>query len=659
MKPVQELQIRQVEISAGFWAPRLDINAQAAILHQWDQLENSACIDNFRLVAEGKPGFREGRFFADSDAYKWLDAACRVYVSHPSADLKERIDGLIALIGATQTKDGYIYTYNQFHFPEVRWTNLQIEHELYCHGHLIEAAVSHFQATGERALLDIAEKAAGLLVRVFGDAGPEGTGGHEEIELALIKLYRATDQERYLDLAEHFIEQRGRTHPFAPLIYRENRDVNRRSAWIRRQRESYLADYPEYGSFQLPAGNTAKKPRFIGLRRYLSALTGKYFQQHHPVRQQTIPVGHAVRFAYLETAVAMLHRERGDETLLAALQQAWDHMVCRRMYVTGGIGSLPAIEGFGRDYELDAEIAYAETCAALGCMFWNWEMALVTGRARYADLFEWQLYNASGVGMGVDGTSYLYNNPLACRGGVTRQAWYHVPCCPSNLSRTWAAVGGYIYSHTDDGLWVHQYIGNATETDLNVPVRIEMASGLPWEGQVRLQVSPAFPSTFTLHLRVPSWADGFRLLVNGEPVQTAPAPGNAAPCTQTASGYSPFRAYYVPVARTWSPGDVVELGFGMPVAVRRPHPRVKSERGKIALTRGPLVYCLESIDNPGVDLFAERIDPSSLRSEFEPDLLGDLWVLRGQTVRGKAITAIPYFAWANRGPSQMTVYVRD
>lgn len=652
------LDARKIEIADGFWGPRLETNAHEALWHQWDQLEKSGCIDNFRLLAEGKPGFRAGWFFADSDAYKWLDAASRVYATHPSDGLAACMDAFIALLGAAQAEDGYLYTYNQIHFPEMRWVNLQIEHELYCHGHLIEAAVSHYEATGQRHLLEIAEKAADLLVRAFLDAGPEWTPGHEEIEIALLRLYGITEREPYLALARHFVEQRGGIKPFGPLIFRENRSVDGRSELVAARRAQYLAGHPEHEASVLPAGNVAKKPPGIQLRFFLSALTGKYFQQHRPVREQTTPVGHSVRFAYLETATAMLCGECRDDSLLPALEAAWEHMVNRRMYVTGGIGSLPVLEGFGRDYELDPEYAYAETCAALGCMFWNWEMTLITRQAKYADLFEWQLYNAASVGMGLDGRSYLYNNPLACRGGVRRQAWYQVPCCPSNLSRTWAVLGKYLYSHEASGLWVHQYVGSEAEVDLGVPVRIQVESGLPWQGHVQIRILPALPAEFTLHLRIPSWTQGYRLQINGQPPDPAFPPAGTSDAVRPASGYAPQRAYYARISRTWSPGDVVEIELPMPITIRRAHPKVKSVRGRVALTRGPLVYCLESVDNPHLDLFESRIDLASLAAKWSPTDLGGIWLLRGGTEQGEAFTAIPYSYWANRGESRVVVWVR-
>jgi DUF1680 family protein len=657
MRGMNELDATQVLIREGFWQSRLEINARQAIPHQWEQLERSGAIDNFRILAEGKSGFREGWFFADSDAYKWLDAAARAYALDPTEDLARLMDAFIDLLGVAQAEDGYLYTYNQIHFPDVRWTNLQIEHELYCHGHLIEAGVAHFRATEQHSLLAIAEKAADLLVLDFSGSGPERTPGHQEVEIALIRLYRATGKEQYLSLAGRFVEQRGRARPFALMIFRENQDVGRRGELVNTQRARYLADHPEHETFQLPAGNVAQKPPGIQLRYFLSALAGKYFQQHRPVRDQSVPVGHAVRFAYLETATAMFCREQQDHTLLPALERAWERMVNRRMYVTGGIGSLPMIEGFGRDYELDPEYAYAETCAALGCMFWNWEMTLLTNQAKYADLFEWQLYNATLVGMGLQGRSYLYNNPLSCQGGITRRSWYQVPCCPSNLSRTWADLGKYLYSYEGHNLWVHQYVSSQTQVDLEGPVKVSLESDLPWRGGVTIRLSPQVPVAFTLHLRIPSWTDRVHLRVNGQVVETASRPEDLAGSEQPASGYAPQRAYYLPLSRTWSSGDTVDIEFPMPVTVRKAHRKVKSVRGRAALTRGPLVYCLESVDNSGVDLFQARIKPSSARAEFAPDLLGGIWVLRGETLRGRTFTAIPYAYWANRGESQMAVWM--
>ncbi len=654
---MNELTPRQVKISDAFWSPRLAVNARQAIFHQWRELEKSGCLDNFRLLTGDKAGFREGWFFADSDAYKWLDAAARIYANTPDAQLKALMDTLIDLLARAQTPDGYLFTYNQLHFPGQRWIDLQVEHELYCHGHLIEAGVSHFEATGETDALNLVIKSADLLTRDFSAAGPEKTCGHEEIELALLRLYRVTQAEAYLELARQFLERRGCISLFPIKLADEFRHSNARKDIIRRQRETYRAAHLEYAFSRLPPDNFARKPRLSTARWYVNALSGRYAQQHAPIRRQTAPVGHAVRFGYLETAIAMLHRLRPDDTLLPALEQTWERMITRRMYVTGGLGAIPGLEGFGRDYELDPEYAYAETCAALASLFWNWEMALITQQARYSDLFEWQLYNAASTGMGLSGESYLYNNPLACHGGVTRRPWFSVPCCPSNLSRTWASLGRYIYSFDQDNVWIHQYIGSATTLDLAVPTEMSIESGLPLGGSITLRVDPVRSTDFTLHLRIPAWAAGHphTIKINGK---GEPLPAAARLDTEpTAQGYDPRASRFVPLARTWRPGDAIELALELPITLRRAHPRVKGHAGKVALTRGPLVYCLESVDNPRVDIFAARLDPATPRAEYDEQLLGGTEVLRASTMDRQSLTFIPYQLWANRGESQMTVWV--
>ena len=691
---MHEANLRQVKVDDPFWSPRLEVNATRALHHQWDQLEKTGCIDNFRIAAGEKEGFREGWFFADSDAYKWLDAACRVQTTRPSAALREKIDELTGLLARAQQADGYLYTYNQLHFPGRRWVNLQIEHELYCLGHLIEGCLSHDemeQVEGGQGLA-IACKAADLLVRELMEAGPECTDGHEEIELALVKLHHRTGKASYLDLAQRLVERRGRIPRFALLIRKQESSRQARHRQVLALRAAYLVDHPEHASFRLPPDNVSGRVRFGRQRRLLSALSGKMFQQDRPVRKTRVPVGHAVRFAYLQTAATMLARAREDHVLKAALGATWRRMVERRMYVTGGLGALPAIEGFGRDYELDPEASYSETCAALGSLFWNWQMTLLTGEACYADLFEWQLYNAASVGMGHDGTSYLYNNPLTCRGGIERRAWFAVPCCPSNLSRTWAALGRCLFSvegaarrvnHEGAGpgpdpagrdhsanecaVWVHQYVGCQAQLATDIGLRVK--SGLPWQGRVRIAVEATPHMEWTLHLRIPSWTRGYGVRVNGLPWEPLPLPRDRQTPVSTACGYTPHSAFYVSVRRSWAAGDTVEIDLPMPIAVRRPSSRVRGGQGTAAITRGPLVYCLESVDNPGVDLFTDRVDLKTLYAEAVAQSRGrptwghgvleeGLWILRGQTVDGRPLTLIPYFGWANRGPSQMNVMVR-
>ena len=303
MVGMKELPTRQVRINSSFWSPRLEINAKNAIFHQWRQLEDTLCIDNFRIAAGEKDGFREGWFFADSDAYKWLDAASRILALHPDPELASVSDSLISLIARTQTDDGYIFTYNQIHFPDQRWVNLQVEHELYCHGHLIEAGISHYEATGRKDLLDICIKAADLLVRDFLNTSNDKTCGHEEIELALIRLYRVTRNENYLELARQFLERRGRIPFFSIHLLGQFNSFNKRKEYVGELRKEYLVQHPEHKSFRLPGDNYTPKPRFSRVRWYLNSLHGFYAQQHIPIRKQTSPVGHSVRFGYLETAI--------------------------------------------------------------------------------------------------------------------------------------------------------------------------------------------------------------------------------------------------------------------------------------------------------------------------------------------------------------------
>jgi len=641
----------KTKLTGGFWKNRLQVNASSAIFHQWQQLEKSGCIHNFRIAAGEADGFREGWFFADSDAFKWLDAAARSYAAEPDPTLAELMDSFIELIEKAQEPDGYIYTYNQVHFPDIRWANLQIEHELYCHGHLIEAGISHHEAVGQTQLLEIARRAADRIVVDFLGKGPEYTPGHQEIEIALIRLYRVTSHMPYLEMARQFIEQRGRITGFGRKILGIFSNSNEREKQVEQKKQKFMEEHADFKPYQLPPENYSKKPWNTMLRWYAGAFSGKYFQQHVPIRQQTVPVGHAVRFAYLETAAAMLARETGDASLIPALEQVWDHMVTRRMYVTGGIGSLPGSEGFGRDYELDPEIAYTETCAALGCMFWNREMAQLTCDAKYSDLFEWQLYNASAVGMGLDGATYFYNNPLTCRGGVTRKPWYAVPCCPSNISRTWADLHKFLHTEDEKGIHLLQYVSSGITSE---HADLDIASGLPYTGTVTIDVRPYTPgSTFTIALRIPSWSEDPHVTCCGENVEI---PAAIEP-RLTGAGFDPAAGRWLEINRAWKNSDRIEMKLDMPVRLLKPHPKVKGHSGKAAVCRGPLVYCLESVDNPGVDLFHTQLDPESLEAVQEPDLLDGCTMLHGKAQDSQALTLIPYFLWGNRGESQMTVWV--
>lgn len=652
-----ELSPKSVQINDAFWSARLEVNARQAIFHQWHMLEASGCIDNFRIAAGEKEGMREGWFFADSDATKWLDAAARIERNRHDEALSRLMDDFIKLLEKVQSEDGYLFTYNQIHFPGQRWVNLQIEHELYCHGHLIEAGVSHFEATAQSRLLAVARKAADLLVRDFLHAGPEFIPGHEEIEIALLRLYSVTGEESYRDLARHFIEARGRKLFFGLSLIGQFASNAKREKQVSERHRRYFAEREEPEPHPVPAMNRAVEPPFSNLRFFASGLNGKYFQQHRPIRQQKVPVGHAVRMGYLNTAAAMLARSQPEAELIHTLEENWEHMVTRRMDVSGGLGALPVSEAFGRDYELNPEVAYNETCAAVASLLWSWQMLLLTRQARYADLCEWQLYNAVSVGMGTDGQHYFYNNPTLCRGGIDRKPWYSIPCCPSNLSRTFADLGKYVATADSHEIWLHQYIGGEVSFDQSDGLRITIESELPWQGRVKARFHLPEAKRFTLHLRLPSWTGGCKLQLNGEE-QELPL-YRKVKADPTACGYDPRLAFDLPIDREWQDGDEIKLELDLPVRVLHPHERVRALRGKVAIARGPLLYCLESVDQPELNILAESLRADQLSAQEAETSLGKIMLVKAKTQSGRELTFIPYFLWGNRGNSQMTAWIKQ
>lgn len=638
-----------------FWSSQLKLNSEIAIFHQWRQLERTGCIDNFRIAAGLKEGFRLGFFFADSDAYKWLEAAARILAHSPDSRLRTLVDQFINILAWAQEEDGYLYTYNQIHFPGSRWQNLQIEHEFYCLGHLIEAGIAHHTATTLTNLLKIAIRAADLLVATFSQSTPYYTDGHEEIEIALIRLSRHTGNTVYRELARNLLERRGRIPAYWFHFLRQTLRVKTRMDRVKRMRRSFALKHPEYMVEKLPPSNRHQRHWSVPLRFAASALSGRYTQQHAPMRQQHDPVGHSVRFTYLNTAAAMLAREDRDNELKEHLQEIWQRMVSRRMYVTGGIGSLPLMEGFGRDYELDPEVAYAETCAALGSIFWSREMSALTREPRYEDLVEWQLYNAVSVGIGLNGRSYFYNNPLTCHDGLERAPWYSVPCCPSNLSRTWASLSDHVFTLREGSVFVNQYIPG--DYSLDAATRLVMRSALPWDGKITLRIDEAPVEKIDLFVRVPAWADGHQVVLNGIPIDLE-ASGIRQPELESAVGLHFENSSYLHLNREFHQNDQIEIRLSTPLTLRRQDKRIPGCGGKVALTRGPVVFCLESVDNPE-GVFDLVLDTGSLVCGYEPDLLGGCVVINGMTNKGRAVRFIPYLLWGNRGRSQMTVFFRD
>ncbi len=646
----------QVRLSGGYWSDRLRINATHALYHQYEQLDQTGCLENFRIAGGLSDGFREGFFFADSDAYKWLEAASLSLAATPDPQLQILVDDFISVIEKAQAPDGYLYTYNQIHFPASRWQNLQVEHEMYCLGHLIEAGVSHAQSTGSDRLLKVAIKAADLLVKEFLDADPIMTDGHEEIEVALLRLYQHTGDEAYRELSACLLDRRGKVHGYGWRIFNQLLRTVLRMQKRDTDRKRYYRSHPEREVIHLPPRNAHHMPRGIILRLVASLWSGRFTQNHHPVADQAEPVGHAVRFVYLQTARAMLARMGGDDAVLCHLEDIWNRMVERRMYVTGGLGALPLIEGFGRDYELPARGAYAETCAALGSVFWNHEMAQMTGTAQYDDQLEWQLYNAASVGAGLDGCSYLYNNPLTNRGEIQRAAWYDCPCCPSNLSRTWSNLGRYTWSWQPGTIRLKQFISSWVNIPFEQPAEVELTSNLPWRGQNRLEFHLNTPQLFNFECRIPSWSDGVQVTVNGQVVECVFLSGDAD--GMTACGYDPRRAGWLRLERTWQDGDVLEIDFILKPTLYRQDKRIPGCGGKAAVGYGPLIYCLEQPGNPEGRL-EYTLQSDTITPVFDPNLLGGTNILKVQTTDGEEVTLIPYLLWGNRGPSAMTVFFEN
>lgn len=627
---LRPVPISAVHIEGGFWAPRLERLRSVTLRQQHRQLEESGRVDNFRRASGRSQIPFRGTYYDDSDVYKWMEAASYALAAAPDSELRALLDGVIDEVAAAQRPDGYLSTYFTFEREGERYSDLENKHELYCAGHLIQAGIAHHRATGERSLLDVAVRVADHVCETFGPQGRPGAGGHEEIELALVELYRQTRDRTYVDRAGFFLDQRG------------------------------------------------ANPPLIGGR--------PYHQDHLPVREQREAVGHAVRLTYLACAMTDVAMETGDEDLAAASHALWESAFQRKAYVTGALGSRYDGEAFGEDYELPNASSYAETCASIGGAMWNWRLLAMTGEARFAGWFETALYNGVLSGISLEGDAYFYANPLADRPGPSgdfaepsieqqqgsgqhrRQPWFACACCPPNIARLLASLPGYAYSTSDDGaLWVHLYVGGSVRASL--PDGSEIAIGVetdyPWEEAVKLTIDEAPDRPVALRLRVPGWAREASLSVDGQPVAGAVAAGD-----------------YATVERVWRPGAVVQLT--LPMVARRvaSDPLVAANAGRVALARGPLVYCLEGHDHDVDDLDEITIpEHSELRSEHLPDLLGGVTVVRGgaallpRAASGEELyetvdvpplsetqrisfTAVPYYGWANRGPSPMQVWTR-
>ncbi len=608
LKPVP---LSAVQITDSFWSPRIKANREITLPSQLAHLEATGRLDNFRRASGKKPELPfQGFYFNDSDVYKWLEAASYSLAAFPDSKFEAQVDAVIQEVADAQQPDGYLNTYFMFEKEKERFSNLKDMHELYCAGHLIQAAVAHYRATGKRTLLDVGSKLADHLGSVFGEAEGKrfGTCGHEELEMALVELFRTTNEPHYLTLAKFMIDVRGR------------------------------------------------KPGIFG--------NSPYHQEHLPFTEQTEMVGHAVRHLYLCCGAADVALETGDQAYLAALEALWQNFTERRMYITGGAGARYEGESFGEDYELPNDRAYTETCAAIGSVMWNWRMLNLTGDAKYADLMERTLYNAVLPGLSLDGKHYFYENPLADRGKHRRQEWFGCACCPPNIARMLASLSSYFCSTSAQGAYLHLYATGA----ITIPfengevLRLNVKTDYPWQGTVDIEVVEAPKQAKFLYLRIPEWTEGATVQVNGCNLGEAAVPGS-----------------YYELALPYA-GDVITVELPMPIRVLESNPMVAGNLGRVALMRGALVYCLEQSDHGTTDVWEMYLpENGEFTSSEQSDLLNGVMVLEGEALalqsdqnaplyaphgtkthrdfKPTELFAIPYYAWANREPGAMQVWI--
>ena len=623
------LPLADVLVQDHFWTPRLQVNREQGIDIQYGHLRDVGALDALDFSRPPPPlpvPFSEHNHVTpvmwwDSDIAKWIEAASYSLETHPDPQLENLVDDAVARLAKAQQADGYLNSYFTAREPALRWTNERDWHELYCAGHLIEAAVAHVQATGKRTLLEVIVRYVALITQVYGP-GPgqkRGYPGHEEIELALMKLYRVSANPEHLALAEYFVNERGQQ----PSFFDQEAEA----------RGEDLASYA-FGS-------------------------NEYAQAHKPVREQSEVVGHAVRAMYLYAGMADLAAELGDADLLAACERLWDDLTTKRLYITGGLGPSKDNEGFTFDYDLPNDTAYAETCAAIALVFWAQRMLAITGDSRYADEMERALYNNVLAGVSLDGRKYFYDNVLESRGDKHRWDWHPCPCCPPNLLRLLTSFGAYVYSRTESELWVNLYVAGEARVQLEgQDVRLKVQTEYPWDGEVRLTVQVERPATFSLKLRIPGWCQGATLTVDGQAIDTQVNQG------------------YVTLTREWQSGTEVWLSLPLPVQRVWAHPAVRADAGLVALQRGPVVYCLEETD---VHQHLHQVvlpDTSEVTAHFEPSLLEGVIVLTAQgrydlpsdsmalysgeppDTEAVSVTAVPYYAWDNREPGEMRVWLR-
>ncbi|MHA1368499.1 MAG: glycoside hydrolase family 127 protein [Promethearchaeota archaeon] len=654
-----EVTLKDVTVTDVFWAYRQKLMASTSLILQHEKLKSHHHIENFHSSAGKKGTYWSGIFYYDSDVYKWIEAAIYANHVHYDRNLSKLLEETISLVIEAQQPDGYINTFFTCIAPDERMKNFFIMHELYCGGHLIEAAIARYLIQGKDDLLIVAKKFVEFLLKIQTKRDKSiFVPGHPEIEIALFKLYRVTRDDRYLELAEAFINNRG-TNPH-PGLHALKSSIHAFS--LLRKQKQYLKMFKEQ------AGRRAKSPgisnddqgdlepyrgsNIIEWMRFLySVLSGKYSQQSKPVRRLDKVEGHAVRGTYLYSAMTDLFMETGDVSLLNALRDIWRNMTEKRMYITGGIGSVPVVEGWGRDHELPNEKAYCETCAAIGNLLWNWRMLLATGETKHAELFELVLYNSFLAGWSIDGRRYSYRNPLESRTGNVRHEWFPTACCPTNIGRVFGSLGKYIYTRDlDNNVWIHQYIGSIVRLKGKggEQFSINVESGFPWHGQVETRLHGHIPGDLTLRFRVPSWAEEYSVTIDGK----------------RDLGLRPVkRGTYLEIQAGREANMVIKMNFKSRPRLIESNPLVRSNKGRVAIRDGPLIYCIESSDNPDVDIENLAImEGAPLVSRFDKDILTGIKIIKGTAIdkaRNNKLffNAIPYFAWSNRGKSKMRVWI--
>ncbi len=618
--PMKPVPFTEVSFSDVFWSPRLETNRTVTVPFAFKQCEETGRIANFEIAGGLKQGsFRSRYSFDDSDVFKIIEGASYSLAQHPDPELDKYLDELIAKIAAAQEDDGYLFTARTIDpqspmemAGKERWSNLQWSHELYNVGHLYEAAVAHYRSTGKKTLLHVALKNADLVAKEFGTGRRRSVPGHQEIEIGLAKLYRVTGNKKYLNLAKFFLDERGKAE---------------------------------------------------GHQLY-----GEYAQDHIPVVEQSEAVGHAVRAAYMYSGMADVAALAGEESYIKAIDRLWENVVSKKLYLTGGLGATGAWEGFGPDYELPNASAYAETCASIANALWNYRMFLLHGDAKYIDVLERILYNGLLSGISFEGDRFFYPNPLASFGQHQRSPWFSCACCPSNVSRFMPSVPGYIYAFSDNNIYINLFVqGTAKIKTKSAAVQIEQATEYPWKGEIKIRMTPEKPSRFTLYVRIPGWAqdrplpgDLYRYLKKSDEKPALKVNGEIVPLN--------LEKGYLLISRNWREGDTVEIS--LPLAIRRviAHDAVKADQGRVAVERGPIVYCAEWPDNRSHVRNLVLEDNAPLSAEFRPELLKGVTVITGEATayrlkggqlvsQKQPLMLVPYYAWAHRGKGEMAVWL--